>query len=62
MTFKFEESAGYYLNRAALSMRANLQRSITEKFKDITVDYWVILNRLWAKDGWNQSELAMMTG
>ena len=59
--FKFEESIGYYLNRTAMVMRNSLQRAIGEEYKEITIDYWVILNRLWAEDGWNQSKLAEMT-
>ncbi len=62
MDFNFETSIGYYINRTAAVMRNSLQRAFSEAYKEITIDYWIILNRLWIKDGWNQSELALMTG
>jgi len=42
-------------------MRNSLQRAIAKKYPEITVDYWVVLNRLWVKGGWSQSELAKLT-
>ena len=62
MVFKFEESVGYYLNRTASMMRSSLQRALNKEYKEITIDYWVILNYLWTKDGWIQTELARMSG
>ncbi len=61
MNFRFEDSVGYYLNRTAMVMRNSLQRAFNLHYPEITIDHWVILNRLWVKDGWNQSELAEMT-
>ncbi len=62
MKFTFEESVGYHLNKTAVIMRNSLQRAFNEKHREITIDHWVILNRLWKKDGWKQTELAEMTG
>ena len=62
MKFVFEESPGYYINRAATIMRSSLYRAFQKQFPEITVDYWVILNRLWTHDGIIQSELALTTG
>lgn len=61
MNFNFEDSPGYHINRAAAKMRNSLQRAFREQYKDITVDYWVILNRLWIEDGMIQKELAELT-
>lgn len=62
MDFNFEDSLGYYLNRTASVMRSSLQRAFQKQYQEITVDYWVILNRLWRKDGMIQNELAGLTG
>ena len=61
MNFKFEDSIGYAVNRTAAIMRNSLQKAFSEVNDEITVDYWVILNRLWSRDGWIQSDLARMT-
>lgn len=61
MEFKFENSVGYYINKTASLMRIGLLRAFQEKYPEITVDYWVILNRLWKKDGIIQIELARLT-
>ena len=61
MNFNFEDSVGYAINRTAAIMRNSLQKAFNEVNDGITVDYWVILNRLWSKDGWTQSDLAKMT-
>ncbi len=42
-------------------MRNSLQREFSGQYGEITIDYWVILNRLWESDGWMQTELARMT-
>ncbi len=62
MKFVFEDSPGYYLNRTATVMRSSLHRAIQKQYPEITVDYWVILNRLWKQDGIIQNELALTTG
>lgn len=61
MEFNFEESAGYYINRTAAALRNSLQKAFNRDHGDISIEYWVILNRLWSKDGWTQSDLARMT-
>ena len=61
MEFNFENSVGYYINKTASLMRIGLLRAFQEKHPEITVDYWVILNRLWKKDGMIQIELARLT-
>lgn len=61
MKFDFENSVGYHVNRTASLMRIGLARAFQKQYPEITVDYWVILNRLWAKDGMNQSELAKLS-
>ena len=61
MAFNFEDSIGYYVNKTAAIMRNSLQKAFSSVNNEITVDYWVILNRLWSKDGWMQTDLAKMT-
>jgi len=61
MEFNFENSVGFYINRTASLMRIGLLRAFQEQYPEITVDYWVILNRLWKKDGMIQIELARLT-
>jgi len=61
MNFDFEDSTGYYINKTASLLRIGLLRALQEKYPEITVDYWVILNRLWKKDGMIQIELARLT-
>ena len=60
-TFNFIQSLGFALNRTTLRMRNELLKKFKANMLDISVDNWVILNRLWEKDGWTQSELANMT-
>lgn len=59
--FIFENTIGYTINRTAIRMRNELWKKFKEKGFDITIDHWIVLNRLWDEDGWTQSELAMMT-
>ena len=62
MRFVFEDSIGYYINKAATIMRLNLYKAFQGESREITVDYWVVLNRLWQRDGMIQNELARLTG
>ena len=61
MNFNFENSTGYYINKTASLMRISLQRAFQKEYPEITIDYWVILNRLWKQDGMIQTELARLT-
>ncbi len=61
MKFNFENSVGFHINKTASLMRIGLLRAFQEKYPEITVDYWVILNRLWLQDGMIQTELARLT-
>lgn len=61
MKFIFENSIGYHINKVASLMRIGLSRGIQKEYPEITVDYWVVLNRLWQKDGMIQSELAKLS-
>ncbi len=61
MGFNFENSVGFHINKTASLMRISLLRAFQEQYPEITVDYWVILNRLWKQDGTIQIELARLT-
>ncbi len=61
MQFNFEHTMGYFINKTAALMRNHLMKEFQREYPGITVDYWVILNRLWIEDGINQTSLARLT-
>ncbi len=56
--FTFEEAVGYVVNRAALRLKAALQRAFRESGYDVTAEQWAVLNCLWTNEGMTQTEIA----
>ncbi|MDH5657461.1 MAG: MarR family transcriptional regulator [Spirochaetia bacterium] len=61
MEFEIEKTLGYKVNRLAVVLRQNLVELFNEKGYDVTAEEWILLNRLWEKDGRTQSDLAETT-
>lgn len=51
-----DESIGYLVSRAALRYKCEMGRRI--KDSAVTPEQWVVLHRLWERDGLSQKELA----
>ena len=56
--FKLERAIGYVVNRAALRMKAELQRAFRAKGYNLTTEHWAVMNCLWEKEGTTQTEIA----
>ena len=56
--FKLENAIGFAVNRAALKMKAELQKAFRAKGYKITPEHWAVLNCLWDKEGTSQTEIA----
>ena len=56
--FTFEEAVGYVVNRAALRLKAALQKAFRESGYDVTAEQWAVLNCLWTNEGMTQTEIA----
>lgn len=56
--FKLEEAVGYVVNRAALRMKAGLQRAFRAKGYNLTTEHWAVMNCLLEKEGSTQTEIA----
>ena len=61
LEFQIDQTIGYALNRCTILLRLNLAQQFSANGYDITPEEWVILNRLWQKDGRSQSDLARTT-
>ena len=61
MRFNIDNTIGYALNRCVILLRLKLAQKFSESGYDITPEEWVILNRLWQKEGRSQNELAETT-
>lgn len=59
MDYDLSKPLGFFVTKAHLLMRNNLQKKFKEY--DMTQDQWMILNRLSGKDGCTQMELAKKT-
>ena len=57
-TFKFDDSMGFVINRAAIRLKNELWQGFRAAGFDITPEQWAILNCLWEKDGLTQTEIA----
>jgi len=49
------------INRCAILLKQELTHRFKQAGYDITPEEWAILNRLWAKDGMSQNDLAERT-
>ena len=56
--FRLERAIGYVVNRAALRMKAELQRAFRAKGYNLTTEHWAVMNCLWEKEGTTQTEIA----
>lgn len=56
MEFKIDDSIGFIVSRT----NGKLKNTLFQRFKqyDVTPEQWVILNRLWEKDGIPQKQLS----
>jgi len=61
MNFIIDDTLGYRINRCSILMKASLTRRFKAAGHDLTPEEWVILTRLWPKDGLSQNELADTT-
>jgi DNA-binding MarR family transcriptional regulator len=57
-TFTLENAIGYAVNRAALRMKAGLQRAFRAKGHHLTPEHWAVMNCLWEREGATQTEIA----
>ena len=61
MAYNPNSSLGYYIDNAAKTLRARLNRKFLEAGHDVTAEQWKILAQLWQEDGLMQHELATRT-
>ena len=61
MTFNLDTSIGYLLNRCTILLRIEVAKQFKAHGHDITPEEWVVLNRLWQKDGQSQNMVARST-
>ena len=58
--FSIEDALGFLINRLAFLTRQAAQETFQQQGHSITTEEWVLLNRLWEKDGRRPSDLACM--
>jgi DNA-binding MarR family transcriptional regulator len=56
-----DKAIGFWVNRVYQSSRAELYRLFAEQGEEITPEQWMVLIRLWEKDGVSQTELSDAT-
>ena len=56
--FRLEKAIGYVVNRAALRMKAELQRAFKANGYNLTPEHWAVMNCLWERQGATQTEIA----
>lgn len=59
MNYNMNESIGFIISRTHAKMRNNLFQRL--KNYDVTSEQWVILNKLWEKDGVPQKDLSALS-
>ena len=59
--YKFEDSLGYVMGRAARSMGMRLNHNFTQAGHNVTCEQWGVLVNLWRRNGQSQQELAGTT-
>lgn len=60
--YNFKESLGYLLGTASRALSLRLNKNLNENGGIVTFEQWVILVRLWEKDGLSQQEIANICG
>ena len=53
-----EKAIGFWISRVYQVSRGELYRAFREKGEDITPEQWMVLIRLWEKEGQSQAELS----
>ena len=56
--FKFDDSIGFLVNRAAIRLKNELWQAFKANGFNITPEQWAVLNCLWEEDGQTQTEIA----
>ena len=56
--FKFDDSIGFLVNRAAIRLKNELGQAFKSNGFNITPEQWAVLNCLWKEDGQTQTEIA----
>jgi len=59
--YQIDQSLGYGVSILYALMKAEMEGRFKAQGYDITVPQWILLNRLWEKDGVSQSELVEVT-
>jgi DNA-binding MarR family transcriptional regulator len=56
--YRFRETLGYHLGTTARTLSGRLNKKLTDSGENISFEQYVILVRLWEKEGISQQELA----
>ena len=56
-----EKAIGFWLNRVYQRTRSEMYRVFAEHGEDVTPEQWMVLMRLWERDGLSQSEVSDLT-
>ena len=56
-----EKAIGFWLNRVYQRTRSEMYRTFAEHGEDVTPEQWMILIRLWERDGLSQNEVSELT-
>jgi len=56
-----EKAIGFWLNRVYQRTRSEMYRLFAEQGEDVTPEQWMVLIRLWERDGLSQSEVSDLT-
>jgi MarR family transcriptional regulator, organic hydroperoxide resistance regulator len=56
-----EKALGFWLNRVYQRTRSEMYRIFAEHGEDVTPEQWMILIRLWERDGISQNEVSELT-
>jgi DNA-binding MarR family transcriptional regulator len=56
-----EKAIGFWLNRVYQRTRSEMYRVFAEHGEDVTPEQWMVLIRLWERDGLSQSEVSELT-
>jgi DNA-binding MarR family transcriptional regulator len=61
ITFDLDSAIGFVVGRTCHFMRKAFQKTFSEAGHSVTPEEWVLLNRLWSRDGQRHAELAAST-
>ena len=53
-----DKAIGFWLNRVYQASRAEMYRAFREQGEDVTPEQWMVLIRLWEREGQSQAELS----